>query len=101
MKYLNNPNIDIIELRLYIAGESPNSLRAVANLKAICEDCLPGQHRLEVVDILDDAMRPIEDGILVTPTLLKVAPMPLQRIIGDLNDRNQVLLALGMEEAAT
>ncbi|MCW3051108.1 MAG: hypothetical protein JWN14_278 [Chthonomonadales bacterium] len=101
MNYLNNPNTNIIELRLYIAGESPNSLRAVANLKAICEDCLPGQHHLEVVDILDDAMRPIADGILVTPTLLKVAPMPLQRIIGDLNDRNQVLLALGMEETVS
>lgn len=101
MKFLNEPDINIIELRLYIAGESPNSLRAVANLKAICEDCLPGQHRLEVVDILDDAMRPIADGILVTPTLLKVAPMPLQRIIGDLNDRSQVLLALGMKDSTS
>ena len=101
MSSLKNPNVNIIELRLYIAGESPNSLRALANLKAICEDCLLGQHSLEVVDILDDAMRPIADDILVTPTLLKVAPMPLQRIIGDLNDRSQVLLALGMEELAS
>ena len=78
----------MIELRLYVAGESPNSVRAIANLKAICEDCLPGRHRLEVVDVFEHPLRPVEDGILVTPTLVKLAPMPLRRIIGDLNDRN-------------
>lgn len=90
----------MVELRLYVAGESPNSARAVANLKAICNDCLPGRHHLEVVDVLEQPQRPQEDGILVTPTLLRVAPLPLQRIIGDLHDRDQVLSALEMEEAA-
>ncbi|MCW3094411.1 MAG: circadian clock protein KaiB [Chthonomonadaceae bacterium] len=97
MKLLSVLGAKVIELRLYVAGESPNSVRAIANLKAICDDCLPGQHRLEVVDVLEQPLRPAEDGILVTPTLLVVTPGPLQRIIGDLNDRTQVLLALGLD----
>jgi circadian clock protein KaiB len=99
MNYLSDPGVDLIELRLYVAGESPNSMRAIANLKALCEDRLPGRHHLEVVDVLEQPWRPREDGILVTPTLVKVAPTPLQRIIGDLNDRTHVLRALGLEES--
>ena len=82
-----------LSLRLYIAGNAPNSLRALANIKAICEHFVG--HRLEVIDMLDDPRRALADGIIVTPTLLKLSPKPAGRVIGDLSNTPQVLLALG------
>jgi circadian clock protein KaiB len=81
-------------LRLYVAGNAPNSLQAVANLKAICKEHFPSAHALEIVDLLEHPRRGLADKIIVTPTLLKLLPLPVQRLIGDLSDTSQLLLAL-------
>jgi circadian clock protein KaiB len=81
-------------LRLYVAGNAPNSLRATANAKAICEEHLATRYQLEVVDLLKYPRRALDDGIIVTPTLLRIRPLPVQRMIGNLSDTNQVLLTL-------
>lgn len=84
-------------LRLYVAGNAPNSIRAVANARAICIAHLRGQHELEVIDLMDHPKRALADGIIVTPTLVKLTPTPVQRLIGNLSDTEQVLLALGLK----
>ena len=81
-------------LRLYVAGNAPNSLRAVANATAICEEYLTSRYQLEVIDLLKHPRRAMADGIIVTPTLLRLRPLPVQRVIGNLSDTNQVLLTL-------
>jgi circadian clock protein KaiB len=81
-------------LRLYVAGSAPNSLRAIANAKAVCNAHFAG-HELEIVDMLKDPRRALADGIIVTPTLLKMLPLPMGRVIGDLSDTAQLLLVLG------
>jgi circadian clock protein KaiB len=81
-------------MRLYIAGNAPNSLCAIANLKAICEAHFASGHELEIVDLLKQPLRALADGIIVTPTLLKLLPLPVQKLIGNLADTKQVLLAL-------
>lgn len=82
-------------LRLYIVGHAPNSVLAVANARAICDEHFASGYELEIVDLLQDPDRALADGIIVTPTLLKVAPLPARKIIGNLADKTQVLLALG------
>ena len=81
-------------LRLYVAGNAPNSLRAIANARAICDEHFASAHELEIVDLLEHPQRALADGIIVTPTLLKLLPLPVQRVIGNLSDTNQVLLTL-------
>ncbi len=81
-------------LRLYVAGNAPNSLRAIENLRAICAAHFASEHELEIVDMLEHPLRALADGILVTPTLLKVSSSPMKRVIGNLSDTEQVLLAL-------
>ena len=81
-------------LRLYVAGESPSSRRAIANLKAICETAFDDQCEVEVLDVLEHAERALADGVLVTPTLIRVTP-PRRTIVGDLSHRAKVLDALG------
>lgn len=85
-----------IALRLYVAGTAPNSVRAVANAQSICDAHFLGRHELEVVDLLRHPDRGIDDGIIVTPTLIKLRPRPVTRLIGDLSDTTQVLAALGV-----
>ena len=80
--------------RLYVAGRAPNSVRAVANVRAICDEHFASGHELEIVDLLEHPKRALADGIIVTPTLLKLLPLPVQRVIGSLSDTNQLLLAL-------
>jgi len=83
-----------LRLRLYITGQSPNSARALANLQAICQELFGcGQYELEVVDILLDPMRAVDDQIIVTPTLVKL-PLPSVQIVGDLSERDKVTLVL-------
>ncbi|MDB4957070.1 MAG: hypothetical protein JWO36_4639 [Myxococcales bacterium] len=84
-------------LRLYIAGNAPNSVRAIANVKAICEAHLSSNHDLEVVDLMAHPKRALADGVIVTPTLLKLEPLPIQRVIGNLSDTEQVLSALAIK----
>jgi circadian clock protein KaiB len=82
------------ELRLYVAGSLPNSVQAQANLRSICEAHLAGRHTIEVVDFMTEPGRALEDGVIVTPTLLRVAPAPQRMIVGTLADRAAVLNAL-------
>jgi circadian clock protein KaiB len=86
-----------LQLRLYIAGNAPNSLSAIANAKALCDLHFGSRHELEIVDLLKHPKRALADGIIVTPTLLKLLPLPVQRVIGNLSDTNKVLEALASE----
>lgn len=83
-------------LRLYVAGDGPNSLQARANLQAICEQYLAGRHKVEVVDILHEPQRALADGVVLTPLLLKLAPGPARRVVGSLSEPAPVLAALGL-----
>ena len=83
---------------LYIAHNAPNSLLAIANLTSICQEYLHNNFQLEVVDVLDKPLRALADGILVTPSLAKLAPLPIATIVGNLSDKNSVLLALGITQ---
>ncbi len=87
-----------LRLRLYVAGNAPNSVAAKQNLRALLEE-LGRKADLEVVDVLSDPRRGLRDGILVTPTLIKVTPAPEARVLGSLRDRTVLLAALGLEEA--
>ena len=83
-----------LQLRIYVAGNAPNSLRAVANVRAICDEHFAFGYQLEIVDLLEYPLRALADKIIVTPTLLKLMPLPARRVIGTLSDTQQVLLAL-------
>ena len=87
----------VVVLRLYVAGGAPNSMQAIANLEAICAEYLKDGHRLEVVDILDNPRRAMAEGVLVTPSLAKLAPLPAAQVVGNLSDKKRVLLALGLK----
>jgi circadian clock protein KaiB len=86
-----------LRLRLYIAGNAPNSLLAISNLKAICEKHFAIGCVVETIDLLVHPARALADSIIVTPTLVKVYPLPVSRVIGTLSDTNQVCLALGVK----
>ena len=86
--------------RLYVAGDALNSGLAHANLTALCRQYLPDRHEIEVVDVFREPKRALEDGILLTPTLVKLAPSPTRRIVGTLGQIQPVLQALGLEAAA-
>ena len=83
-----------LRLRLYVAGNAPNSLVAVANARAICDAHFASMHDLEIVDLLEEPLRALADGIIVTPTLVKLFPLPILKVIGTLSATRQVLLAL-------
>jgi circadian clock protein KaiB len=83
--------------RVYVAGAAPNSLRAIANLYAILRQFLPDEHSVEIIDILEDPLAALKDGILVTPTVIKLSPAPQRKLLGNLEDRDKVLLALGLD----
>ena len=84
-----------LRLRLYVAGNAPNSVQAIHNAQAICEAHFAGAYELDIVDMLAHPERAMTDGIIVTPTLLKLSPTPSQRVIGNLSDTARVLAMLG------
>jgi len=86
---------EVLVLRLYVAGDAPNSRLAIANIQAICETHFAAGHKLEIVDLLKHPMRALPDSIVVTPTLMKLHPLPVQRLIGSLSDTNRVAMVLG------
>ena len=86
----------VVVLRLYIAQGAPNSVKAIANLQAICKKHLAESFKLEIIDVLEFPLRALADGILVTPSLNKVSPSPAAQVIGDLSNRGSVLVALGL-----
>lgn len=84
-------------LRLYVAGMTPRSTRAIANIREICEGHLQGRYDLQVVDIYQQPVLAEGDQIIAVPTLIKKLPVPLRRLIGDLSDREQVLIGLDLK----
>jgi circadian clock protein KaiB len=86
--------------RLYVADHTQNSVRAIANLAALCREHLPQGHEIEIVDVLKEPDRALVDGIHMTPTLVRLSPAPLLRIVGTLSDTAAVLRTLGLEAEA-
>ena len=84
--------------QIYVAGGAPNSVQALANLYAICRKHFPESHRIEIIDVLKEPLRALEEVILVTPTVVKVSPAPKQQIIGNLSQEEDVLRALGLPQ---
>lgn len=83
-------------LRLYVAGTRSASLRAVANIKRICDRHLSGRYRLDVVDLYQQPARAKEDNVVAAPTLVRTEPGPIRKIVGDLSDEHRVLAGLGI-----
>jgi circadian clock protein KaiB len=83
-------------LRLYVAGQTPKSIAAFRNLKTICEQHLAGQHRIEVIDLLENPTLAAGDQILAIPTLVRRSPPPMKRLIGDLSNTERVLVGLDL-----
>jgi circadian clock protein KaiB len=91
------PPPGIFKFRLYVAGDAPNSVRAIANLYALCREHLPDRHEIEVVDVLRDSRRALADGVLLTPMLVKLLPAPQREIVGTLSHTQVVLHSLGLD----
>lgn len=87
-------NKEVWRLRLYVAGESPKSIEAFANLKALCETHLKGHYEIEIVDLLEHPRLARGDEIIAIPTLVRQLPAPMRKIIGDLSDTDRVLVGL-------
>ena len=90
------PTSTVVVMVLYITESGPNSVQAIANLEAICEQHLKDNFRLEIVDVLEYPRRALADGIVVTPSLAKVSPLPVATVIGNLSDKSELLRALGI-----
>ncbi len=96
-----NPRLDVddvLSLRLYVAGDGPRSSEARANLATILERSPDTRYELEVVDFLREPKRALADGVIVTPTLVRLSPLPMQKIIGTLREAQIVRATLGIAE---
>jgi circadian clock protein KaiB len=89
-----------LELRLYVAGQTPKSLIALKNLTKICEEHLQGRYRLHVIDLVKTPQLAQDDQILAIPTLVRNLPQPIRKIIGDLSDTQRVLVGLDVRSQA-
>lgn len=90
---------EIFVFRLYVAGNAPNSLKAIDNLTKLCETHLPDRHEIEIVDICVDPGRALDEVIYMTPTLISVSPYPGHRIVGTLSNTEPILQILGLGPA--
>jgi circadian clock protein KaiB len=100
---MNSATNDLSEtfvLRLYVAGQTPKSVLAFANLKRLCEEHLADRYRIEIVDLIDNPQLAGNDGIVAVPTLVRRLPPPVKKIIGDLSNRDRVLLGLDIRLVA-
>ena len=93
------PGTEKYVLRLYVTGMTPRSTQAIARIKAICEEHLQGRYELEVIDIYQQPALAKGEQIIATPTLIRKLPAPLRRIVGDLSNKERVLLGLDLREA--
>lgn len=94
---LDKKTSDAWILRLYVAGQTPKSITAFRNLKAICEEQLKGKYQIEVIDLLKNPQLCREDQILAIPTLVRKLPVPVRKIIGDLSNTDRVLVGLDLK----
>jgi circadian clock protein KaiB len=85
-------------LRLYVTGTTSRSVMAITNLKKICMDYLKGRYELEVIDLFQHPSLAVDEQIIAAPTLIKKLPLPFRRIIGDMSDKEKVLLGLDLKE---
>ncbi len=90
----------LYNLRLYVAGQTPKSITALANLKKICEQHLVGRYQIEVIDLLEHPQLAAGDQILAVPTLVRRLPEPLKRIIGNLSNMERVLVGLDLRQVS-
>jgi len=90
------PKLDTYVLRLYVAGQTPKSVAALANLKQICAEHLAGRYKLQVIDLMENPQLARGDQILAIPTLVKKLPAPVRRVIGDLSNTERVLVGLDL-----
>jgi circadian clock protein KaiB len=86
----------VLELRLYVAGQTPRSLAAFANLTRLCEEHLDGRYRIEVIDLLEDPRLAEGDQIIAVPTLVRRLPPPMKKVIGDLSNSERTLVGLDL-----
>jgi circadian clock protein KaiB len=91
---------EVWHLRLYVAGQTPKSVTAFANLKKLCEEYMQGQYHIEIIDLLQQPELAQQDKILAIPTLVRRLPPPIRQIIGDLSDREKVLVGLDIVPVA-
>lgn len=91
-----NPHSERYSLSLYVTGTTPRSTRAIANIRSLCEEYLPGKYDLEVIDIYQQPKETLKAQIIAAPTLIKHLPRPLKRLIGDLSERNKVIVGLNL-----
>jgi len=87
-----------VELRLYVAGQTPRSITALANLKKICQEHLAGEYHIEIIDLLKHPQVAAGDQIVAVPTLVRKLPEPVRKIIGDLSNTERVLVGLNLRE---
>jgi circadian clock protein KaiB len=87
------------QLRLYVAGQTPKSLAAFANLKRICEEHLAGEFEIEVIDLIENPRLAKDDQIVAIPTLVRKLPQPIRKIIGDLSDTERTLVGLQLRSS--
>src|SRR4051812_41370828 len=92
---------EVVELRLYVAGQTPKSVAALANLRRVCEEYLPGRHTIEVIDLLQQPARARADQIVAIPTLVRTLPEPIRKVIGTLADTERVLVGLRINPRQT
>lgn len=88
---------DVYLLTLYVAGHTARSVRAVENIRRLCEAHLPGRYRLEVIDVYQRPELAAKVGLIAAPTLVKRLPLPLRRMVGDMSDSKRVLVGLSIE----
>jgi circadian clock protein KaiB len=88
--------VEVWNLRLYVAGQTPKSLTAFANLKQLCEQHLPGRYEIEVIDLMKQPQLATDDQIVALPTLVRKLPEPIKRLIGDLSNTERVMVAMDL-----
>ena len=93
------PKTQVWDLRLYVAGRTPKSIRALVNLKVLCEEHLKGRYRIKVIDLLEDPQLARRDQIIAIPTLVRKCPAPARTIIGELSNTTGLLVSLDLQKA--
>ena len=87
---------EIWELRLYVIGRSPKCVRAITNLQRVCDQYLPGQYHIEVVDLLENPHLAADEQVVAVPTLIKKLPPPIRKIVGDLSDEERLVVGIDL-----
>lgn len=94
---MSQPTFILFRFRLYVAGDTQNSIQALANLKKFCQTYLADSYEIEVLDVFKEPCQTLEDGIFMTPTLVRLSPSPTIKIVGTLSQSNIILQALGLD----